>query len=330
MSGLLPDKTAGTLHAKDVRMNAARWLERRQRDDWSEEDQVELDTWLSSSLANRTAYWRVKDSWVRADRLRALGTPALEANKVEPSRPFLPLIFKLAAGIAAVAILGVGTAALFRTTNEHTYSTDIGGRELLSFADGTRIELNTNTVLRTRMTTQERTVWLDKGEAYFRVKHDARHPFVVYAGARRITDLGTAFLVRREMRHLDVALLEGRVRVGATDSLTHSQNALLVPGDEAVATAHSLYVEHKGASTLQNEVSWRRGVLTFKYTPLADAVAELNRYNRQKLVVADPALAHTTIYGIFPTDDVEAFVDVVKHVLGLHVARHNGNIVILR
>ena len=46
--------------------------------------------------------------------------------------------------------------------------------KLVSFADGTRIELNTDTVLRARMTTSERTVWLDQGEAYFQVKHDSR------------------------------------------------------------------------------------------------------------------------------------------------------------
>jgi len=242
----------------------------------------------------------------------------------------MPIFLKLAAGIAAVAVLGVGGMAYFSRADERLYTTDVGGRELITFADGTRIELNTETVLRTRMTTEARTVWLDKGEAYFRVKHDPAHPFVVYAGARRVTDLGTAFLMRRDTGRLKVALLEGRVRIGAADADASSQTALLVPGDEAVATAESMSVKHKGADDLNNETTWRRGTLTFKYTPLAEAISEFNRYNRQKLIVTDPAVARMTIYGVFPTDDVEAFVDVARHVLRLHVERRNGNIMISR
>ena len=75
------------------------------------------------------------------------------------------------------------------------FSTEVGGHETVTFSDGTRIELNTNTVLRARMTTAQRTVWLDKGEAYFQVKHDPAHPLTVIAG-HRVTDLGTEFLVR--------------------------------------------------------------------------------------------------------------------------------------
>ncbi len=63
------------------------------------------------------------------------------------------------------------------------------------------------------MTSTVRTVTLDGGEAYFEVVHDARHPFVVLAGNRRITDLGTKFSVSREGDHVQVVVKEGRVRV---------------------------------------------------------------------------------------------------------------------
>ena len=53
-----------------------------------------------------------------------------------------------------------------------------------------------------------------------------------------------------------------------------------------------------------NELGWRRGVLVFDNTTLADAAIEFNRYNRQKLVIADPAAARLTIDGTFQTTDV--------------------------
>ncbi|HUJ04285.1 MAG TPA: FecR domain-containing protein [Rhizomicrobium sp.] len=313
--------------AQDVRLAAAGWLEKSQRLDWSEADQAALDEWLGLSLAHRTAYWRVKDAWSRTDRLRALGASARDEQA--PERPSLmPLFLKFAAGLAAIAVIGIGTAAYISKSAERTYSTDIGGRELVTFADGTKIELNTNTIIRTRMTTDERAVWLDQGEAFFRVHHDSAHPFVVYAGSRRVTDLGTEFLMRRETGKLKVALLQGRVRIGEADGV--SRGTLLKPGDEATATAHSLVVKHAGAGNLENEIAWRNGMLAFKYTPLSAAVAEFNRYNRQKMLIADPAAAKLTIYGTFPADDVEAFVDVARHVLKLHVAHEGGDIVITR
>ena len=55
------------------------------------------------------------------------------------------------------------------------------------------------------------TVTLDKGEAYFEIKHDAAHPFVVvWPADHRIVDLGTKFLVRDEANGREVALVEGR------------------------------------------------------------------------------------------------------------------------
>jgi len=315
--------------ARDVRTQAAAWLERRQRPGWSEADQTEFDAWLAQSLANRTAFWRVNDAWARADRLRALGHPIQPEKTTEPRSP-MPLFLKFAAGIAIVAVMSAGYLAYSAKASERSYSTDIGGRELITFVDGTRIELNTDTVLRTRMTTRERTVWLDKGEAYFRVKHDPAHPFIVYAGVGRVTDLGTAFLVRRSAGSLKVALLEGRVRLGEASGDGASRSALLRPGDEATTTGRSIVVKHEAKDALENETSWRHGMLAFKYTPLSAAVAEFNRYNRQKLVIADPAVARLTIYGTFPTDDVEAFVDVTKHVLRLHVKNSGDDIVISR
>ena len=83
----------------------------------------------------------------------------------------------VAASLAILAIIGV-TAGKFLVPHAQvrTFTTPVGGHEVVSFADGTKIELNTNTVLRASMTTDQRTVWLDKGEAYFQVKHDAAHP----------------------------------------------------------------------------------------------------------------------------------------------------------
>jgi len=60
---------------------------------------------------------------------------------------------------------------------------------------------------------------LDSGEAYFDVVHDAKRPFTVYAGNRRITDIGTKFSVFRNGDDVRVTVREGRVRVEVLDQM---------------------------------------------------------------------------------------------------------------
>jgi len=214
--------------------------------------------------------------------------------------------------------------------HDRVFSTPIGGHEVINFADGSRIELNTDTVLRARMNSEQRLVWLDKGEAFFQVKHDPAHPFVVMMGAHRVTDLGTKFLIHRDAGGLEVALIEGRAWFDRSDKQASSQAALLTPGDEVVATARSMSVARRPASEIANELSWRHGVLVFKRTRLADAVAQFNRYNRQKLVVSDPAAASITIDGTFPTDGVRVFTDAIQSVFGLRIDDQGNQVLISR
>jgi transmembrane sensor len=317
--------------AADIETEAASWLQRRRYWNWSDEDQVALEKWLDESLAHSVAYWRLDAGLGRAERLVALRGSAPEQSEITAPKPRIsPTLMRIAAALAVAAVLSALVTSFVLQPRDRTYSTQVGGHETVAFADGSRIELNTDTVLRTRMTTEQRVVWLKKGEAFFQVKHDPVHPFIVIAGDRRVTDLGTQFTVRRDAARLKVAVMQGRVWFDASNKQKPLQSALLMPGDVATATAGALSITKDSAHALATDLSWRHGVLVFKYARLADATAELNRYNRQKLVVADPAIAEMTIYGAFPTNNVELFSRVVRDVLGLQVRNKGEEIVISR
>jgi len=312
-----------SLSAREIGERAADWIQRRQFWNWSEADQAELDAWLAQSPAHLVAYLRVEAAWGRTERLAALGASGSEA--AAPKRGILPFVIGMAA-VIVVAVAGVAISRMALQPQDRLFSTPVGGHETVAFADGSKIELNTDTVLRTRMTTNQRTIWLERGEAYFQVKHDAAHPFIVFAGRHRVTDLGTKFLIRRDPGRLEVALLEGRVRFGAASE--QSQSALMVPGDVATATTGTMFVTREDARDLANQLGWRHGVLVFRHTTLAAAATEFNRYNRRQLIIADPAAASITIDGTFPTGGVEDFSKLAQAVLGLHVESHGDEIVI--
>ena len=310
----------------DIEARAADWLiERQDGESWSAEDQEALDAWIAQSPAHEVAFLRLEAAWGKSERLPVLHRPASDA----PARTS-PLMFRIAAAVALAAVIGGYAATRFSHSDERVFSTPVGGHETISFADGSKVELNTSTVLRARMTTETRVVWLDRGEAFFQIKHDAAHPFVVMVGDRRITDLGTQFSVRREPSRLKVAVVQGRVWFDPADRQSPAQSAMLTPGDVATVSADKMSVTRATPRALATGLSWRRGVLVFDNTTLADAAGELNRYNREKLVIADPAIASETIGGTFRTDDIEAFARVAKSALGLHVANNGAEMIIFR
>lgn len=67
--------------------------------------------------------------------------------------------------------------------------------------------------MRASVTTRQREVWLEKGEAFFDVAHNEGVPFVVHTGDRQVTVLGTKFAVRRDGDKVTVTVLQGRVRL---------------------------------------------------------------------------------------------------------------------
>ena len=308
---------------------AAAYFAKRRFGEWSEADQSEFDAWLGASALHEAAYLRVEGIAANTKELLALRQPKPAATAVADERKpqyrrfTFPLL--LAASFALIAVLSFPYVSALLQPADRIDSTDIGGRTLLNFADHTQIELNTNTVMRVRMTTAERTVWLEKGEAWFRVAHNAAHPFNVVVGKHRITDLGTEFVVRRDAGNVQVALLAGRAALSGGP-----QTAVLAPGDEATATIASLSVTHKTPQALADELAWRRGMLVFRRTKLADVVRQFNRYNTTKLVIADPSIADEPFTADLKTDDYEDFLNLAQSVLNLRVEREGNDILISR
>lgn len=308
---------------KNVRICAAEWLERREHAGWTDADAAELDAWLAADPAHAVAFWRVEVAWQRTERLAALRSPM---RSVESPHRAIWLIFgKSAAAIVFAGLVGGGLYVGTLDPGQQVYATGVGARKTLSLPDGSHIELNTGTVLRLSKR-DNRHAWLDKGEAYFQVVHDPRHPFVVDVGMRRITDVGTKFVVRHENVRFKVDVLEGAVNLAAKSD--NAQSLLLVRGDSAVANGNALTVKSRPIQGTSDELGWRRGVLIFDNVTLAEAAAEFNRYNTDKIVIADAKVAGLRVVGTFPTNGVDGFIDVAKHILKVHVQKRGSQVVI--
>ena len=329
MSSAPGNSFGGHVGADEIDARAAEFILRRHDlEGWNDTDQAALDTWLDASLAHRTSYWRLEAAWSRADRLNALKRLSHMDATIAQGRSSRRL--KIAGAAIAVAAIGIATAFYSLRDTETAYATAIGGHRSIALADGSRIELNTDTELRIQTDSRHRTVRLVKGEAFFQVQHDAARPFVVLVNGQRVTDLGTKFVVRENDGSVKVAVVEGRARLDSIDASRERQAIVLLPGDEAVATNNAVSVTKKSLKEAESELGWRRGVLVFHHTALADVAAEYNRYNSTKIMIADPAISALTISATLPTTDVGAFARMAQNFLGLHVGKYGDEILISR
>ena len=329
MSGTDLENLTVANSAQRNRAQAAAWLERRHREDWSASDQAEFDAWLAAAPAHMVAYVRIETAWKRADRLSVLRRPEFAGAQPETRGKKRSILFAAVGALVIAAVAGFAFAPNLFHSGERVYATGIGGHQTIKLADGTQIELNTETVLRTKIGAASRAVWLDKGEAYFRITHDAKHPFIVFAGGRRVTDLGTSFVVRRDPDRLEVALLEGRALFDAPNEAIGTP-VLLIPGDVVTENNHSVVLTKKSSAVLSEQLGWRRGMLIFRHTTLTDAVAEFNRYNIEKIVVADAATGRLTIGGTFQVSNTGVFARAMRDLLGLQIQNRGNETVISR
>ena len=298
------------------------WLIRRNGEDWTEDEQSELDAWLEESMAHKSAYWRAVHLWQQADRIRALGYDNDDQLEPTPRRKWWP------AAIAAslVAMIGIGGLTVapdfFGPSREEVrqarYDTPVGGRRLVGLADGSKIELNTRTVVRTAVSTDIREVWLDEGEVFFDVAHRKGEPFVVHAGQQTVTVLGTKFSVRRDPDRVSVNVLEGRVRVD-DGKANGARAAIIAAGDTSMSHGLSTLITRKSEERVENALAWRDGMLSFDQAPLTEVVAEFNRYNRIQLVVANRAAGDIPIGGSFQASSVNSFTRLLRDAYGLKV-----------
>lgn len=343
---------------QDIEDRATEWLRDRERETWSQEDEVALRKWLDESVGNRVAFLRAEAAWEAVGRLKALGAglprrqvPAPETlDEIQlglpgsvPEQPVSPprRRYRAVIGIAAsiVALTGLAFASYNAWFTGDRYATPVGGVASLPLADGSRITLNTDSRVRVSFDEHQRQIDLSQGEAFFEVAHDAERPFVVKSAGKRVVAVGTKFAVRREGEVIQVVVTEGRVRVETggdelaqaldfSNAKEHDQRLTLSAGAVASAWKNDIYVQNHPLPEAEEILSWRSGFLIFRGSRLAEAAFEFNRYNTRQIVLRDPVVANMQLTGKFRATNVDTFVALLEQTHGVEVERTDAAFVL--
>ena len=281
----------------------------------------------SSSLPDESAADELSVDQDRKEEPAPAG--ASEVRSASAPRPRRWNVARMSLAATAVLAVGVGAYVTLLSRGER-HSTAVGRIETVALPDGSKVTLNTDSEIRVRLTDAERDIDLKQGEAFFEVAKDARRPFVVTAGGKRVIAVGTQFSVRRELSDVEIVVTEGQVRVeeGAARAGGSVAQEVLTPGNIAHAGTAGVLVQRESVAQAEVRLSWRSGILMFRDQSLRSAVEEFNRYNARKIVIADPDVAALKIEGNFRATNVDAFVRLLESGFPVHAATEGGQIIL--
>jgi transmembrane sensor len=314
---------------------AAVWTWRLDSGELTGLEREQLECWLRQDLRHRRAFEAMGRAWAFLDRLPECRRDERLAAPGAPERPraWRKRYWQAAAAVLVIA-LG-GALWLARRPGMQVLSTAVGQEREVMLADGSGITLNTNTLLGVKLTGARRDVYLRRGEAHFDVVHDPARPFFVHAGDAVIRDVGTQFEVRLQPdQDVDVLVNEGRVEVqgagpSAEESRLRSGPAAadsgwvrsLSAGEQLLIAGPHLAEMTVSSRQIADELAWRQGALVFASEPLSQAIAEVNRYTRTRIVLRGPRVAALRVSGRFRTDDVPGFLQALQEALPVRVSR---------
>jgi len=287
-----------------VYAEAAAWLARLCADCRDSADEEGFKIWLAASPENAAAFEAIDQTW---DDLGGISEPD---DAVPQERKMSRRVL-----LASIGLATVGAASFYasRSASANTFETGVGEQKRVTLEDGSQLFLDAQTKVAISFSETARSAAMSYGRANFQVTSDAKRPFVVEAGQRRIVANHCDFDVRCDGGRVQVVLIHGQADV--RPKAAGSPTARLHSGERMIASAG---VEKVDRPKLAPLVAWQDGYEIFESTRLEEAAAEMNRYSDTKITV-DPNIADRRVSGVYRTGDNIAFARVVAQLLSVRV-----------
>jgi transmembrane sensor len=164
----------------------------------------------SQTLAADAADWKNSSSGTRWERFRDSGL--LDSGLNFADSPFQRWPLQITA-LLVVAVITAASLLMGPLHHPSRITTAMGEQRSVALADGSMLDLNSDSDARIAFTAGERRVVLAHGEARVTVAKDAQRPFFVSTPQVTVKTLGTVSTVRTVKKQTDVAVQQGRVAI---------------------------------------------------------------------------------------------------------------------
>lgn len=202
----------------------------------------------------------------------------------------------------------------------------------IELPDGSLLTLGAASAIDLAFTEGERRVILREGEAFFDVRRDEERPFLVQARSTLVRVLGTRFDVNLGSDIVDIAVLDGRVEVirAAGPDIRDDDIKHVLTAGQRVAAGHAGPVRPVETIDAENVAAWRRGELILIDRPVAEIIADLNRYSEAPIILARPGVADLELTLGIHVDDIPRGVRLLATSLDLTVTEGDDGRIILQ
>lgn len=273
----------------------------------SDAQRVAWQAWLAEDPRHAEAWARLEGLCQRFDQApRGLAAMALENARHSRRSVMKTLGVLLGIGL-------VGWQAYQVSPWSADLATRIGERRRTVLADGSRIDLNTDTRVAIRFDAGQRLIHLLHGEILVETAKDPR-PLSVQTAEGHVLALGTRFSVRQ---------VEGMTRVAVEQQAVEIRPAL---AGGAVRVAAGQVCDFSARSVGERRAleasasAWTQGMLVAVDWRLDDLLAELSRHRHGYLGCA-PEVAAMRLSGAFDLNNGEAALASLQDALPIRVRR---------
>ena len=195
-------------------------------------------------------------------------------------------------------------------TSEYIVSAEKGQRASVTLPDGTKVWLNSHTVLRYKNDygVKERNVFLN-GEAYFEVSKDKEHRFVVDAGEMEVEALGTSFNVKayREDKSIVATLYNGSIQATGGE---HS--IILLPDQQVLFNRENRQLKVERPDNIAYSRMWRDNELSFKGETLYDIAIRLNRIYNVQVEFKSEKIKQYRFSGVIKNNSLDNVIEIIS------------------
>ncbi|TDO99152.1 FecR family protein [Flavobacterium sp. 245] len=189
--------------------------------------------------------------------------------RIGKKKTFIPYLkYIAAASILILAGLGFWLKPEIAVEKQLSFKTSSIPKSI-QLSDGSKIYLAANSLFQypEKFEGDERKVTLLKGNAFFEIAKDKKHPFIITSREIKTRVVGTSFHIQLSKSKCEVIVVTGKVNVSSK-----GQSVDLVPNDEALFESNKLTKQLADKSLL---VNWYTTDVTLNQTTLKQVITIL-------------------------------------------------------
>lgn len=295
----------------------------------SPEQIAALEKWVEESKENLATFQNLKRVWEISEYTaiynsisneHALSLTLQKIKSKEKTRSLWLKIQKVAAVIAVPLLISTGILLYklaeinrIQQLGQKTFNevkACIGGSVRANLPDGSIVHLNSGSSLLypSQFTSSIRKVYL-KGEGFFIVQSDKKHPFIVQSKKIEVKATGTQFNVSAYEN-------DDNITVTLTEGVVHLSNAgksiaKLTPNQQAIFSTNNNKMQISNVDAY-NYSSWKDGKLIFRNETLENIAKRLERTFGVNINITDQKIKEYRFRATFENESLEEILNMLK------------------